>query len=86
MHPTTAVRGPQQNRKGTCCLLVLMQRGAFYLPSPLPLQLFMVLLEVEETERMKTTVLSEAEERRLTEKSQEKVEHIYFQLQHHNSL
>uniref|UniRef100_A0A8D0A094 PAT1 homolog 2 n=1 Tax=Sander lucioperca TaxID=283035 RepID=A0A8D0A094_SANLU len=49
-------------------------------------KLFMVLLEVEETERMKTTVLSEAEERRLTEKSQEKVEHIYFQLQHHNSL
>ncbi|XP_078136087.1 protein PAT1 homolog 2 [Sander vitreus] len=49
-------------------------------------KLFMVLLEVEETERMKTTVLSEAEERRLTEKSQEKVEHIYFQLQHHNPL
>ncbi|XP_042364575.1 protein PAT1 homolog 2 isoform X2 [Plectropomus leopardus] len=49
-------------------------------------KLFMVLLEVEETERMKTTVLSEAEERRLMEKTQEKVEHIYSKLQHHNSL
>lgn len=50
------------------------------------LQLFMVLLEVEETERMKTPLLSEAEERRLMEKIQRKVEHIYSQLQHHNPL
>uniref|UniRef100_A0A3P9JF77 Protein PAT1 homolog 2 n=1 Tax=Oryzias latipes TaxID=8090 RepID=A0A3P9JF77_ORYLA len=48
-------------------------------------KLFIVLLEVEETERMKTTVLSEPEERRLLEKTQRKVEHIYSQLQHHNS-
>ncbi|XP_039862561.1 protein PAT1 homolog 2 isoform X3 [Simochromis diagramma] len=48
--------------------------------------LFMVLLEVEETERMKTPLLSEAEERRLVEKIQRKVEHIYSQLQHHNPL
>ncbi|RVE59529.1 hypothetical protein OJAV_G00189500 [Oryzias javanicus] len=48
-------------------------------------KLFIVLLEVEETERMKTTVLSESEERRLLEKTQRKVEHIYSQLQHHNS-
>ncbi|XP_041672562.1 protein PAT1 homolog 2 isoform X2 [Cheilinus undulatus] len=47
-------------------------------------KLFVVLLEVEETERMKTTVLSEAEERKLMEKTQRKVEHIYSQLQHHN--
>uniref|UniRef100_A0A3P8PDU6 mRNA decay factor PAT1 domain-containing protein n=1 Tax=Astatotilapia calliptera TaxID=8154 RepID=A0A3P8PDU6_ASTCA len=49
-------------------------------------KLFMVLLEVEETERMKTPLLSEAEERRLVEKIQRKVEHIYSQLQHHNPL
>ncbi|XP_022598057.1 protein PAT1 homolog 2 [Seriola dumerili] len=49
-------------------------------------KLFMALLEVEETERMKTTVLSEAEERRLMEKTQRKVEHIYSQLQHHDPL
>ncbi|TKS89845.1 Protein PAT1 -like protein 2 PAT1-like protein 2 [Collichthys lucidus] len=49
-------------------------------------KLFIVLLEVEETERMKTTVLSEAEQRRLMEKTQRKVEHIYSQLQHHNPL
>uniref|UniRef100_A0A1A8I7E5 Protein associated with topoisomerase II homolog 2 n=2 Tax=Nothobranchius kuhntae TaxID=321403 RepID=A0A1A8I7E5_NOTKU len=48
-------------------------------------KLFIALLEVEEMERMKTTVLSEAEERRLMEKSQRKVECIYSQLQHHNS-
>ncbi|XP_047232458.1 protein PAT1 homolog 2 isoform X2 [Girardinichthys multiradiatus] len=48
-------------------------------------KLFIALLEVEETERMKTTVLSEAEERRLVEKAQRKVEHIYSQLQLHNS-
>lgn len=55
-------------------------------PACSTLQLFIVLLEVEETERMKTTVLSEAEERRLMEKRQRKVEHIYSQLQHHNPL
>ncbi|CAG5906886.1 unnamed protein product [Menidia menidia] len=49
-------------------------------------KLYMALLEVEETERMKTTILSEAEERRLMEKTQRKVEHIYSQLQNHNSL
>ncbi|XP_059179977.1 protein PAT1 homolog 2 isoform X2 [Centropristis striata] len=49
-------------------------------------KLFMVLLEVEEAERMKTSVLSEAEERRLLEKSQGKVEQIYSQLQHHSPL
>ncbi|XP_051272611.1 protein PAT1 homolog 2 isoform X2 [Dicentrarchus labrax] len=49
-------------------------------------KLFIVLLEVEETERMKTTVLSEEEERRLMEKTQKKVEHIYSQLQHHDPL
>ncbi|KAK5905928.1 hypothetical protein CgunFtcFv8_001838 [Champsocephalus gunnari] len=49
-------------------------------------KLFMVLLEVEEAERMKTPLLSEAEERRVMEKSQGKVEHIYSQLQHHSTL
>uniref|UniRef100_UPI0037E73AAA protein PAT1 homolog 2 n=1 Tax=Semicossyphus pulcher TaxID=241346 RepID=UPI0037E73AAA len=49
-------------------------------------KLFVVLLEVEETERMKTTVLPEAEERKLMEKTQRKVEHIYSQLQHHDPL
>ncbi|XP_033468016.2 protein PAT1 homolog 2 isoform X1 [Epinephelus lanceolatus] len=49
-------------------------------------KLFMALLEVEETERMKTTVSSEAEESRVREKSQEKVQHIYSQLQHHSRL
>ncbi|XP_019960373.2 protein PAT1 homolog 2 isoform X1 [Paralichthys olivaceus] len=47
-------------------------------------KLFMALLEVEETERVKTPVLSEAEERLLMEKTQFKVEHIYSQLQNHN--
>ena len=50
------------------------------------LQLFIVLLEVEETDRMKTAVLSEAEERKLVEETQKKVEHIYSQMQHHNPL
>ncbi|XP_054454963.1 protein PAT1 homolog 2 [Anoplopoma fimbria] len=49
-------------------------------------KLFGVLLEVEEAERMKSNVLSEAEERILMEKSQGKVEHIYSQLQRHNPL
>ncbi|XP_043959213.1 protein PAT1 homolog 2 isoform X12 [Gambusia affinis] len=48
-------------------------------------KLLIVLLEVEETERMKTTVLSEAEEIRLMEKTQRKVEYIYSQLQQHNT-
>lgn len=46
----------------------------------------MVLLEVEETDRMKTTVLPEAEEKRLMEETQRKVEQIYSQLQHHDPL
>ncbi|XP_029384028.1 protein PAT1 homolog 2 [Echeneis naucrates] len=49
-------------------------------------KMFMALLEVEETERMKTTVVSEAEEGRLMEKTQRKVDHIYSQLQHHVPL
>ncbi|KAK9530424.1 hypothetical protein VZT92_011924 [Zoarces viviparus] len=47
-------------------------------------KLFGVLLEVEEADRMKSTVLSEAEETRLLAKSKQKVQHIYSQLQHHN--
>ncbi|KAF3853569.1 hypothetical protein F7725_014257 [Dissostichus mawsoni] len=43
-------------------------------------------LEVEEAERMKTPLLSEAEKRRIMEKSQGKVEHIYSQLQRHSTL
>ncbi|XP_061562641.1 protein PAT1 homolog 2 isoform X1 [Phycodurus eques] len=49
-------------------------------------KLFMVLLEVEETDRTKTAVLSEPEERRLTEKTQRKVEHIYSKMQNHDVL
>nr|XP_020478966.1 protein PAT1 homolog 2 isoform X2 [Monopterus albus] len=49
-------------------------------------KLFIILLEVEEMERTKTRVSSEADERRLTEKTQKKVEHIYSQLQHHGPL
>uniref|UniRef100_A0A3Q2D5I2 PAT1 homolog 2 n=1 Tax=Cyprinodon variegatus TaxID=28743 RepID=A0A3Q2D5I2_CYPVA len=49
-------------------------------------KLFIVLLEVEETERMKTPVSSEAEDAMLLEKIQRKVEHIYSELQHHDSL
>ncbi|XP_055006271.1 protein PAT1 homolog 2 isoform X2 [Boleophthalmus pectinirostris] len=49
-------------------------------------KLFIVLLEVEETERTKTIVLSDTEERRLIEKTQRKVDHIYFQMQHHDPL
>ncbi|XP_068162054.1 protein PAT1 homolog 2 [Antennarius striatus] len=47
-------------------------------------KLFIVLLEVEETERKKTAVLSETEEKTLMEETQRKVKHIYSQLQHHN--
>ncbi|XP_068610816.1 protein PAT1 homolog 2 [Brachionichthys hirsutus] len=49
-------------------------------------KLFVVLLEVEETERKKTAVLSEREEKTLMEETQRKVEHIYSQLQHHNPV
>uniref|UniRef100_A0AAV2LG37 Uncharacterized protein n=1 Tax=Knipowitschia caucasica TaxID=637954 RepID=A0AAV2LG37_KNICA len=49
-------------------------------------ELFIVLLEVEETERTKTTVLSDTEERRIMEKTQRKVDHIYFQIQNHDPL
>ncbi|XP_062416105.1 protein PAT1 homolog 2 isoform X1 [Pungitius pungitius] len=47
-------------------------------------KLFVDLLEVEEVERMKSTILSEAEENGLMAKSQGKVENICSQLQHHN--
>ncbi|CAG12658.1 unnamed protein product [Tetraodon nigroviridis] len=47
-------------------------------------KLFIVLLEVEEADRMKTTVLSEMEEKRLMEEKQKKVDHIYSQVQHHS--
>lgn len=53
-------------------------------PILVKLQLFIVLLEVEELDRLKTTVLSETEEKRLTEEKQKKVDHIYSQVQHHN--
>ncbi|XP_071403013.1 protein PAT1 homolog 2 [Centroberyx affinis] len=46
-------------------------------------KLFIVLLEVEEADRMKATAVGEAEER-LIEKTQRKVKHIYSQLQHHD--
>ncbi|XP_058476529.1 protein PAT1 homolog 2 [Solea solea] len=48
-------------------------------------KLFTALLEVEDTERMKTTVLSEAGDRKLLEKTQWKVENIYSDLQHYNA-
>uniref|UniRef100_A0A668AW71 PAT1 homolog 2 n=1 Tax=Myripristis murdjan TaxID=586833 RepID=A0A668AW71_9TELE len=46
-------------------------------------KLFIVLLEVEEAERMKATAVGEAESR-LKEKTQRKVENIYSQLKHHD--
>ncbi|XP_029954426.1 protein PAT1 homolog 2 [Salarias fasciatus] len=46
-------------------------------------KLFIILLEVEEMERLRTRVLPEAEELRLRKKSEMKVDHIYSQLQHH---
>ncbi|XP_041829030.1 protein PAT1 homolog 2 [Melanotaenia boesemani] len=46
---------------------------------------FIALLEVEEMERMKTAILSEAEERKLIERTQRKAELIYSQLQNHKS-
>ncbi|XP_061910852.1 protein PAT1 homolog 2 isoform X3 [Entelurus aequoreus] len=49
-------------------------------------KLFIVLLEVEETDRIKTAVMSEPEERRLMEKTQRKVEHIFSEMQHHDAL
>uniref|UniRef100_A0A8C7UV78 PAT1 homolog 2 n=1 Tax=Oncorhynchus mykiss TaxID=8022 RepID=A0A8C7UV78_ONCMY len=45
-------------------------------------KLFMVLLEVEEGQRMKAQVLGEGEEKGLMEKTEIKVEYIYSQLQH----
>uniref|UniRef100_A0A8C7MF44 PAT1 homolog 2 n=1 Tax=Oncorhynchus kisutch TaxID=8019 RepID=A0A8C7MF44_ONCKI len=47
-----------------------------------PHELFMVLLEVEEGQRMKAQVLGEGEEKGLMEKTEIKVEYIYSQLQH----
>ncbi|KAL0984488.1 hypothetical protein UPYG_G00142140 [Umbra pygmaea] len=49
-------------------------------------KLFMVLLEVEEGQRIKTCVLGEGEERRLIEKTQGKVDYIYSQFQHPSPL
>ncbi|XP_019734310.1 protein PAT1 homolog 2 isoform X1 [Hippocampus comes] len=49
-------------------------------------KLFVVLLEVEESDRTKSPLLSEPEERRLMEKTQRKVEHIYCRMQHHDVL
>ncbi|XP_077407048.1 protein PAT1 homolog 2 [Vanacampus margaritifer] len=49
-------------------------------------KLFIVLLEVEESDRVKTAVLSEPEEKRLMEKTQRKVEQIYYRMQHHQAL
>ncbi|KAJ7984453.1 hypothetical protein DPEC_G00354990 [Dallia pectoralis] len=48
--------------------------------------LFMVLLEVEEGQRMKPHVLEEGEKRRLMEGTQRKVEYIYAQLQNPRPL
>lgn len=88
-YQTTAVRGPQQNRKGTSSFWMQWDAFFFYLvlqqtDTCSALQLFIILLEVEEKDRMKTTVLPEAEEKRLMEETQRKVEQIYSQLQHHD--
>ncbi|XP_034049368.1 protein PAT1 homolog 2 [Thalassophryne amazonica] len=48
-------------------------------------KLFMVLLSVEEMERMKSTTVGETEEMKQT-KIQGKIEYIYSQLQHHDAL
>lgn len=89
-HQTTAAGGPEQDRKGAVWLHLHVFHFLFY-SSGFPircsaLQLFIVLLEVEETDRMKTTALPEAEEKKLVEETQRKVEHIYSQLQHHESV
>ncbi|XP_062331554.1 protein PAT1 homolog 2 isoform X1 [Osmerus eperlanus] len=49
-------------------------------------KLFVVMLDVEEAQRLKSVVLGEAEERRLVEKTQRKVEQLYSQLQHPDAL
>ncbi|KAM6951160.1 protein PAT1 homolog 2 [Aplochiton taeniatus] len=48
--------------------------------------LFIVLLEVEEAEKIKSTLLGEGDERRLMEKTRTKIKHIYSELQHCDSL
>ncbi|XP_056153579.1 protein PAT1 homolog 2 [Lampris incognitus] len=49
-------------------------------------EMFLVLLEVEEADRMNTTVVAETTEQRLTENPRRKVEQIFTQLQHHDAL
>ncbi|XP_057682665.1 protein PAT1 homolog 2 isoform X1 [Corythoichthys intestinalis] len=49
-------------------------------------KLYIVLLDVEEMNRTKTSGLSESEERRLMETRQRKVEHIYSKMQHYDVL
>ena len=44
------------------------------------------MLDIEEAQRLKSVVLGEAEERRLVEKTQRKVEQLYSQLQHPDTL
>ena len=46
----------------------------------------MVLLEVEEEDRMKGKVLAEAEEKKAKEKTRRKVQNILSQLQHYDAL
>ena len=46
----------------------------------------MVLLEVEEEDRMKGKVLAEAAEKKEKEKTQRKVQNILSQLQHYDAL
>ncbi|CAL8307889.1 unnamed protein product [Boreogadus saida] len=49
-------------------------------------KLFVVLLEVEEEDRMKGKVLAEAEEKKAKEKTRRKVQNILSQLQHYDAL
>ena len=46
----------------------------------------MVLLEVEEEDRMKGKVLAEAEEQEVKERTRRKVQNILSQLQHYDAL
>ncbi|XP_077482876.1 protein PAT1 homolog 2 isoform X2 [Stigmatopora argus] len=49
-------------------------------------KLYIDMLDLEEMIRTKTSILPESEERRLMEKSQRKVEHIYSKMQHYDVL
>ncbi|CAL8303344.1 unnamed protein product [Lota lota] len=49
-------------------------------------KLFVVLLEVEEEDRMMGKVLAEAEEKKVKEKTRRKVQNILSQLQHYDAL